>query len=150
MLPGISLLHFSYAAMLVSIPAMVFIICPRYFGSFNLSRNCLLGRKEIICRLVMVIDSPVLGLRPRRGDLSRTFKLPNWTNLIDFPLIKVFFSVAKTVSTISAAFRWETPSFSVIDMANSFRVTLFFFIFNIMVSHDQLEIYEPIGYQWLR
>ena len=76
-----------------------------YFGSFNLSRNCLLGRKVIICRLVMVIDSPVFGLRPRRGDLSRTFRLPNWTNLMEFPLIKVFFKVAKTVSTIFAAFR---------------------------------------------
>lgn len=98
------------------------------FYSFNLPRNFPLGRKLTICRLVIVIDWPVFGLRPRRGDLSRTFKLPNWTNLIDSPLTKVSFKVAKTVSTISAAFRWEIPSFSVTEMANSFRVTFFLFI----------------------
>ncbi len=97
--------------------------------SFNFSRNCVLGRNVIICRLVIIIDWPVCGLRPRRGDLSRTFKLPNCTSLIDSPLTKVFFKVAKTVSTISAAFCCDMPNFSVIDTVNSFRVTVFFFIF---------------------
>lgn len=82
---GLQIATLPHQGHLVSIPAMVFILCPRYSGRFNLSRNCLLGRKLIICRLVMVIDSPVFGLRPRRGDLSRTFKLPNWTSLIDSP-----------------------------------------------------------------
>jgi len=71
----------------------------RYSGSFNLSRNRLLGRKEIICRLVMVIGSPVFGLRPRRGDLSLTANVPNWTSLTNSPATKICFIVAKTAST---------------------------------------------------
>ncbi len=44
------------------------------------SRSRLLGREETVYRLVMVMAAPVLGLRPRRGALSRTVVVPNWTN----------------------------------------------------------------------
>lgn len=81
-----------------------------------------------MCRLLIIIDSPVCGLRPRRGDFSCTMKLPKWTSLIDSPLINVFFSVENKVSTISAAFLCEIPSFSVTEVASSFLVTLFKFI----------------------
>lgn len=78
---------------------------------FSRSRSRLLGRNDTICRLVMVIDFPVLGFLPRRGDLLRTVKVPNWTSFIDSPATIVIFMTAKTVSTIAAAFRCETLSF---------------------------------------
>jgi hypothetical protein len=98
------------------------------FYLFNRSRSRLLGRKETICRLVMVMEAPVLGLRPRRGALSRTNKVPNWTSFTDSPATMVYFKVAKTAATISAAFLCGTPNFSFTDSANSLRVTFFFFI----------------------
>lgn len=81
-----------------------------------------------MCRLVIMRDSPVCGLRPRRGDLLSTMKLPNWTSLIDSPLINVFFNVEKMVSTILEEFRCGIPIFSVMDKDNSFLVTFFLFI----------------------
>jgi hypothetical protein len=48
-----------------------------FFYPFRRFRNCLPGRNKIICRLVMVIDSPVCGFLPRRGDLFRTINVPN-------------------------------------------------------------------------
>ena len=79
---------------------------------FIRSRNRLLGRNVTICLLVMIIEAPVLGLRPRRGDLSRTANAPNWTSFTDSPATRAFFIVAKTVSTISAAPRSGTPVWS--------------------------------------
>ncbi len=101
----------------------------------SLSRNRLLGRKETIWRFVMVILSPVRGFLPRRGDLSRTERVPNCTNLTDSPATMVSFITEKTVSTISAAFRCESPSFSLTEMASSFRVTFFFFILLILLGN---------------
>ena len=40
----------------------------------------------------------------------------------------MFFKVAKTVSTMSAALRWEISNLLVTDKVSSFRVTFFLFM----------------------
>lgn len=45
---GLQIATLPHQGHLVSVLTMVFILCPCYSGSFNLSRNCLLGRKLII------------------------------------------------------------------------------------------------------
>jgi hypothetical protein len=73
----------------------------RYESLFMRVRSFLLGLKLTICRFFMVIDSPVRGLRPFRGLLSRTRNVPKCTSLIELPSSIDDFIVLKKVSTIS-------------------------------------------------
>src|SRR5207248_11123699 len=70
-----------------------------------------LGLKVRTRRALMVISSPVCGLRPTRAFLSRTTKLPKPEILIFSPRSSVSLMVSKTISTISALSFLENPTF---------------------------------------
>src|SRR5690606_17484313 len=67
----------------------------------------------------MGITSPVLGLRPGRGGLSRTWKLPNPDSLTSTPRARDSRISSKNVSTMSLASRLFRPTRSNNSSANS-------------------------------
>ncbi|CFP67154.1 Uncharacterised protein [Bordetella pertussis] len=75
-------------------------------------------------RAAMGMVSPVLGLRPGLGGLSRTWKLPNPDNFTESPRASASRISSKKVSTMSLASRLFRPTRSKSSSASSALVNV--------------------------